>query len=85
MIRKINQPVAVTVFFDGSDQRILPKTIIWNNNSYPINKVGLHHTYKVGESLFHIFTVQSRYLAFRLKLDTQSLRWTLEEISDGLS
>lgn len=85
MVRKINQPVAITVFFDSPSQQVTPKTLIWNGSSYSIDKIGLHHTYKQGENLFHIFSVQSGNLVFRLKLDTRSLHWTLQEVADGLS
>jgi hypothetical protein len=44
----------------------------------------MHHTIREGRTLFHIFSVSSQDLFFRLKLDTDNLFWTLEEIADGL-
>jgi hypothetical protein len=44
----------------------------------------LHHTFKSGRILFHVFSVASKSLFFRLVLNTDTLFWRLEEISDGL-
>jgi len=84
MIQRINESVSVTTFFNHQDKSIFPKAIIWHNHSYPVTKLGLHHTYRLGSTLYHIFSVISRSYFFRLKLDTTNLHWVLEEISDGL-
>jgi hypothetical protein len=44
----------------------------------------LHHTFRSGRTLFHVFSVASKSLFFRLVLNTDTLFWRLEEISDGL-
>ncbi|OQA83126.1 MAG: hypothetical protein BWY29_00497 [Microgenomates group bacterium ADurb.Bin238] len=84
MVQRLNEPVSVTLFFNHQNHSIFPKTIIWHNHSYPITKLGLHHSYRLGSTLYHIFSVVSRSYFFRLKLDTSTLHWTLEELSDGL-
>ena len=40
---------------------------------------------KQGKKLLHIFSVSNNSLAFRLELDTETLFWTLQEVSDGLA
>jgi len=92
MIQKISAPVSVDLIFDHRQRTVFPKEVIWEGKTYPILKIGLHHTYRAGRILFHVFSVASgnpptggQALFFRLVLDTETLHWRLEEISDGLS
>jgi len=84
MIQKINVPVSVSLSYNSKKRRVFPKWVVWNGRFYPIIKVGLHHSYKKGRVLFHVFSVASKTLFFRLILNTETLHWKLEEISDGL-
>ena len=84
MIQKISAPVSVDLVFDHRLRRVYPEKLIWDGQNYPINKVGLHHTFHQGRTLYHVFSVVSQTLFFRLVLDTDTLHWRLEEISDGL-
>lgn len=69
--------------YDSKVRRAVPRRILWEGKIYEIVKIGLHHTFREGQTLFHIFSVESPTLFFRLKLNTQNLEWTLEEIADG--
>lgn len=60
-----------------------PKVVIWKSRDYKITKLGLHHKYHDGKTLYHIFSVVSDTLFLRLKLDTSNLLWTLEQIADN--
>lgn len=60
----------------------IPKSVIWRARTYKIDKIGLHHTYRKGRTLYHVFSVISSTLFLRLRLDTDSLSWQLEEVSD---
>ena len=62
----------------------IPKWVKWKNRIYKIDKIGLHYTFREGRALFHIFSVSTNTLAMKLKLDTETLNWKLEEISDGI-
>lgn len=84
MIQKIDSPVSVGVSFDHNKRKISPRWVHWDGRLHAIKNVGLHHTYRAGRTLFHVFSVASTTLFFRLVLDTETLRWKLEEISDGL-
>ena len=84
MIQKILTPVSVELVCDHRRHTAHPRKILFNGRVFPIIKIGLHHTYREGRDLFHIFSVVSDSLSFRLKLDTTNLFWTLEELSDGL-
>jgi hypothetical protein len=61
-----------------------PKWVKWKNRVHQIDKVGLHYTFREGRILYHIFSVSTDTLAMKLKFDTETLRWRLEEVSDGI-
>ncbi len=85
MIRKLSEPVSVSMTYDHKNSKAYPTKILWQGRIYNIVKIGLHHEFKVGRTLMHIFSVESPSLFFRLSLNTENLAWILEEISDGES
>lgn len=76
-------PISVDLFFDRKTRRVCPKSVIWDGKEYLISQLGLHHTFRVGRVLHHVFSCFGEGVFFRLVLDTENLSWTLEEISDG--
>lgn len=84
MIEKLSLPVSVGITFDHTKRKVIPKWILWEGKLYPVERVGLHHKYREGRTLFHVFSVASKTLFFRLVLNTDTLYWRLEEISDGM-
>jgi len=84
MIQKISAPVSVQLVYDHRLRTVAPRQIFWDGKAIRVSTVGMHHTIREGRTLFHIFSVTSQDLFFRLKLDTDNLFWTLEEIADGL-
>jgi len=84
MFEKISAPITVSLTFDSVKRRVVPKSLVWNGRLYGITKVGLHHTYREGKTLFHVFSVVTPTLFFRLVLNTENLHWRLEGISDGM-
>jgi len=83
MTQKIDEPVSVSLTFDSKSKKATPKALIWNNRLYAITKIGFHHTYKVGETLIHAFSVSTPTLFFRIELDTNNLHWKIVEIADA--
>ena len=61
-----------------------PKYVLWKGRSHTITKIGLHHLYRQGKTLYHIFSVVADTLFMRLKFDTDNLSWRLEEISENI-
>lgn len=84
MMQKIDVPVSVELIFDHQKRKVFPRKVLWEGKLYPIVKVGLHHTFREGRVLYHVFSAASETLFFRLVLNTDNLQWRLEEISDGL-
>lgn len=62
----------------------IPKYVVWNGRSHNITQIGLHHFYRQGKTLYHIFSVLAGTIFMRLKFDTEYLNWTLEEIENGV-
>jgi len=84
VIDKISAPISVGLTFDHTKRKVYPKWVVWEAKTYPIEKVGLHHTFRNGRTLYHVFSAASKTLFFRLVLNTDTLHWRLEEISDGM-
>lgn len=84
MRQQINLPISVSLQFNHNNHQVFPYRLTFKGRTYTITKIGLHHTFRQGRTLFHIFSVVSQNFFFRLKLNTDNLFWTLEEVSDGL-
>jgi len=85
MIQKMSAPISVALVYNHKTREVKPCKVFWDGKPYLIKKIGLHHTVWHGRTLFHVFSVESESLFFRLVLNTESLSWMLEEIADGES
>lgn len=81
MVTRIEEPVSVKLVYSSLKKTVYPEVIYWRKRIYKITKLGLHHTFKEGKTLKHIFSVTSDNTSFRLCLDSETLHWVLEEIS----
>lgn len=79
----VSVPVAVVFGYEPRTSQVTPQKIRWDGREYLVTKVGLHHTYRQGKTLFHVFSVVGQTTFFRLVLNTDNLHWQLEEVSDG--
>lgn len=61
----------------------VPVWVSWRSRIYKITKIGLHHTQAQGDTLLHIFSVIADTVFMRIKLNTKSLIWTLEEVMES--
>ena len=87
MTETINEKVSVVTLFKASPLKneVVPYLVKWQGRNYKIKKVGFHHLIREGRNVFHIFTVSTQNLDFRLKFDTANMHWILEEITDGFA
>lgn len=84
MIQKIKAPISVITAFNHKKLVTWPVIIKWESKDYKVKKVGLHHTYKRGNTLYHIYSVTCENIFFKIILNTTNLQWELEEVSDGI-
>jgi hypothetical protein len=85
MLEHMNERVGVITVFNHIKNTVMPARVIWRERTYNITKLGYHHKVKSGRTTLHIFSVCNESMAFKLQFNTESLIWTLEEISDGLA
>ena len=85
MIQDIKAPITVYTAFNHRKNKAFPFSLKWDGRTYKIQSVDLHHTYKSGATLFHVFSVSTEAMSFKLVLNTSNLFWMVEQISDGIS
>lgn len=61
-----------------------PQVICWRGKDYRVKKLMFHHKYKEGDTLFHVFSVVSETLFFRLNLNSDNLTWVLEGVNSAV-
>ena len=78
-------PVSVNLLYDHKKKRVIPLALSWDGGVKKIISVDLHHSYRVGRILFHVFSVSTQGAFFKLVLNTESLFWEVEEVAcDGI-
>ena len=85
MIHKISAPVSLVLVYDHTARKLIPKKLKWEGKTHDITNIDMHHVYRDGRTLKHVFSVASSTMFFRIVMDTGNLQWMLEEISDGLT
>lgn len=83
MIQKLSLPITVLSLSDHRLKTATPKKVLFAGRQYIIKKLGYHHVFRLGRTLYHVFSVASETTFFRLLLNTETLLWTLEEIADA--
>lgn len=85
MADEINEPISVSLVYDSKTGKSIPRSIVWKNRLYRVSKLGLHHSYREGDLLLHVFSVVCGSVLFKLVFDTRSLNWRLGEISESFA
>lgn len=83
MIQAINTPISVTTRYNHHLRQTRPVTVSWEGRDYHLIKIGLHHTFREGRTLYHVFSAASQACFFKLILNTDTLTWHLSEIADA--
>ena len=79
----INEKVSVLVSYDRDSAKVLPLIVKWQGKVHKIKHIGLHYPVRVGRKLLHYFAVVTENnTSFKLKHDTETLHWILEEVID---
>jgi len=79
----VNEVINVWVFFKGS--LIEPWCFFWKSRQIKVEKINLIHTSKEGATTCYYFSVSSGGNFYRLKFDTNKLKWFLEAIDEDYS
>ena len=82
MADKIGEIVSVNLVFNSHNGTAVPRHIEWHNRVYKFEKLGLHYTKYEGETLLHLFAVNSVDTYFLLSFNSKTLVWRLEEVGD---
>lgn len=77
---EISESINVWVFFRRDI--IQPYCFFWGERKIKIDKVNLVHTSKEGDTLFYYFSVSSEGNFYRLKFDSNKLKWFLEGVDN---
>ena len=80
---RLSEPVEVIALFNRDHNHLKPLRVKWKNKAYSIRSIDYVHREKRGRILVHVFSCITDTLYFRLCFDTESLIWSVEEISDG--
>ena len=83
MLEVINEKISVISKYDRMKGIVTPLKLHWQGREFFIKKLSYYHRVRLGRNIQHIFHVTDDNLDFRLRLDSETLHWTLEEISDG--
>lgn len=83
MIIRTREQVKVLAIYDPATGRTIPHRMNWSGRTHKISKLSYYHREKLGQAVRHIYHVTDGELDFRLFVDSDTLSWTLEEISDG--
>lgn len=77
---EVLEPVNVWVLFERNF--IKPHTFFWRGRQIKVDKINLVHTSKEGSNIFYHFSVSSGGNFYRLKFDTNKLKWFLEAVDE---
>ena len=80
MSEAINEPVSVTLWSNHITHKIIPYGLYWHGRRYQIKQVGLHHMYREGRVLIHVFSVTDGINFFRLEMNAETLAWRLLDV-----
>lgn len=79
----INEKVSVVLVCSREKAMIMPYKMRWQGREYKMTQLAYHHKARLGRTIMHIFHVTDGTNDYRLRLDTETLGWTLEEVLYG--
>ncbi|PIY71895.1 hypothetical protein COY87_03780 [Candidatus Roizmanbacteria bacterium CG_4_10_14_0_8_um_filter_33_9] len=83
MLEHIQEKISVITKYDKTTNSVMPVKIRWQGRDYMMKKLAYYHKIRQGRVIQHIFHVTDGNLDFRLRMDSDLLSWTLEEVTDG--
>ncbi len=83
MVIRMNERVKVMAVYDPETGRTIPHRINWSGRTHKLSSMSYYHRERLGHATRHIYHVTDGELDFRLFVDSDTLSWTLSEVSDG--
>ena len=77
---RLREKVIVKTTVDSRSKQLIPERIFWRGKNYSVKKIGLHHSFRRGRELIHVFSVLAEGSFFRLELESETLQWSLVEV-----
>lgn len=76
-----DEPVSVLAGYSEKDKLFKPLIVTWGGRDYRLGKVDFYHKTKQGLVVLHHYSLSDKdeTVYFKLKLDANSLQWTLSE------
>lgn len=82
-MENINERVSIITVYNREKGTVMPFKMRWQGREYVMKKLAYHHKIREGRTILHIFHVTDGTSDFKLRLNTETLIWTLEEIYAG--
>lgn len=89
MVEAVEERVSVKATYSAEMGRTRPYLVRWRERLYEVKELGYYHRERRGRVTHHVFSVSAgppgdsvATLALRLRLDGDTLTWTLEA-ADG--
>lgn len=79
----INEKVSVICRYDREQGRVEPVRLKWQGRIRNLTKQAYYYKKRVGRTMLHVFHVGDEVLDYCLQWDSETMHWTLLEISDG--
>ncbi len=80
MYEEVHEQISVAVCFKkGTKPKIT--SFVWRENRYDVEEVHLVSRARKGRECVWIFNVSTKSSAFKIRLDTDTLSWYLEELT----
>lgn len=81
MREDMDEPVSVLAGYSSKFKQFQPLIVTWNNIDYRLGKVDFYHKTKKGSTILHHFSMSDKQeqVYFKLKFDSRTLNWTLQE------
>ncbi|HNQ31272.1 MAG TPA: hypothetical protein PKG71_03670 [Candidatus Woesebacteria bacterium] len=83
MREMVHERVSVISVFSREKGTVMPVKLRWQAKEYRMIKLGYYHRVPNGRFVNHIFHVTDGTTDFRLRFESETLHWILEEVTDG--
>lgn len=77
----MQEPVTVEAKFING--RLLPLNFTWRQSFFPIEKIYLTHSSRLGRETLYHFSLGSGQMVYELTFNNQTLNWRLIRIYEG--